>query len=122
MGMYDFDAIFAGERDDVRWGEWSGVIKGTDVTLKATQISGRESVVVGKKFPDMYSNFDAAVMVEFIVRKAKDPEGNVAFKPKHREHLLGEGLDKIAEMFAALFPKGLGGMNDEEFEDDVKNS
>lgn len=102
--------------------EWTGEIGGEEVTLYSKPLSPADNARVLKKYPNFNTSMEFAGMVEYIIIKAVDADGNRVFTEKHRPFLSRFNQTKIGEIFNTLF----GDQLDEDVggghEDKVGNS
>jgi len=101
--------------------EWVGEVGGEEVTLYAKPLSPADNARVTRKFPNFNNTMEFAGMVEYIVIKAVDSEGNKVFSEKTKPLLMRLNQTKVGEIFNALFADQLD-ENESDHEDKVGNS
>lgn len=102
--------------------EWSGEISGTPVTLYAKPLCAADNAKVLRRFPDFNTSMNYAGMVEYILIKAEDGAGKLAFAADRDRPVLSRwSQDRISEIFQSLFAGQLDeGVDDQD--DMVGNS
>ena len=82
---------------------WSGELGGQVITLSATPLSTKDMTFIRRQHPDFQVNPSLAGMVDLIMLKAHDTDGNKAFDLTDKPFLLRVSATKIGEIFGGLF-------------------
>ena len=84
--------------DVEEWGEG-------DVPLRLffTSVSARDVEKVQRKYKDFLSEASLGAMVEMIIEKCEDENGDKAFTLEDKPILMGEPIGVIARVFGAVF-------------------
>ena len=82
---------------------WTGELGGQMITLSATPVSTKDMTFIRRQHPDFQVNPSLAGMVDLIMLKARDTEGNKAFDLTDKPFLLRISANKIGEIFGGLF-------------------
>ena len=80
------------------WGEGDDALH-----LYFTEVSARDIEKVQRKYPDFLTNPSMSAMVEMIIAKCEDQNGDKAFTLEDKPILLGETVSVIAKVFGAIF-------------------
>jgi hypothetical protein len=72
-------------------------------TLFFTEVSARDMSKIQKKHPDFINNPTMDAMVEMIILKCQNADGEKAFDVGDKFILMGEPLVLIAKVFGAVF-------------------
>lgn len=91
------------------WGEGD-----TPLRLYFTEVSARDIEKVQRKYKDFLTNPSMSAMVEMIIAKCEQEDGDPAFTLEDKPILLGETVSTIATVFGAVF-------NADSVEDHEKN-
>lgn len=84
--------------DVEEWGEGDNPLR-----LYFTDVSARDIEKVQRKHPDFLSNPSMSAMVEMIINKCQEENGDSAFTLEDKPVLLGETVGTIAKVFGAVF-------------------
>lgn len=91
------------------WGEG-----GNPLRLYAGPVTARDIEKVQRKHKDFLTNVTMSGMVEMIIQKCEDENGDNAFTLEDKPILMGEPIGVVSRVFAAVF-------NAEDVEAHVKN-
>ena len=91
------------------WGEGD-----TPLRLYFTEVSARDIEKVQRKYPNFLSDTSMSAMVEMIIAKCEDENGDKVFTLEDKPTLLNETVGTIAKVFGGVFSV-------ESSEDHVKN-
>jgi hypothetical protein len=91
----------AQERGFVDVNEWGE--DGQPLRLYFTTVTARDVEKVQRKHPEFLDRASLAAMVEMIIEKAQDEAGDRAFTLEDKPILMGETVNVIAKVFAAIF-------------------
>lgn len=99
----NFDELLKEEISGYEDRSWTGKIGSTDVTLTAKPLTPADLQFVERKFRGFMSSPTPEGMIALIVRKAQS-QGSQAFVAGKHEVLLNRvHMNKIGEIFGALF-------------------
>jgi hypothetical protein len=99
----DIGALLEGEIGSYAEAEWSGELNGTTLTLTAKPLTPADMQFVEKMHKGFSTNPTTDGMIDLIIRKARY-NGETAFvKGKHFALLNRVKVNKIGEIFGALF-------------------
>ncbi len=99
----DISALLKNEVSSYKSNQWTGLLGGQEVTLYAKPMSPADNARVLKKYPNFNNSMEFSGMVEYIIIKATDADGNRVFSEKERPLLMRFDQTKIGEIFNALF-------------------
>lgn len=102
----------ARERKHVEVEEWGD--GDTPLLIYYGAVTGRDIDRVQRKHPDFLSNPTIAAMVETIIIKAEDADGEKLFTIEDKQTLLSEPMGLIAKVFGSVF-------NADSVEEQTKN-
>lgn len=119
MGRFT-DAIKA-EVSSYEESSWSGELGGVAVKLFAKPITPADMTKIARRHPDFQSRPDLAGMVDMIILKARDAEGEQAFDVSDRPFLNRLKGGQIGDIFGGLFGDAFEPETDEAFEERKKN-
>lgn len=91
----------ARERKSVEVDEWGE--DGVPLTIYFTEVTARDVDRIQRKHKDFLANPTIAGMVEVIINKAEDAEGEKMFTLEDKPVLMGEPLGLIASVFGVAF-------------------
>ena len=97
--------------------EWNGTIGGLEVTIQSQPLTPNDMQRIARKHPNFTQAPTMEGMVDLLIQKAMDANGDKAFDMTDKPLLMRTGTNKIGEIFAALFASQLVEENDEAFED-----
>jgi hypothetical protein len=120
--MQDFEKLLAEEVAGYGLSSWTGEIGGQTVTLYSKPLSPADTDAISKKHKDFVSSPNFGGMVDAIIRKAVDEDGNKLFNAKHRPLLLKMQVDKIGDIFSKLFGNQYEDDDEDGIEGMAKNS
>ncbi len=92
-----------------QWGE-----DGKPLRLYFSQVSARDIEKVTRKHPNFMANPSLGAMVDLILAKAEDDQGEKLFTLEDKPILMGEDVSVLAKVFGAIF-------NADSIEDHEKN-
>lgn len=95
--------------DVEEWGEGE-----TPLRLFFTSVSARDIEKVQRKYKDFLTNTSLGAMVEMVIEKCEDENGDKAFTLEDKPILMSEPVGVIAKVFGAVF-------NATSIEDHAKN-
>ena len=101
--------------------EWSGTLGGQDVRLSSRPLTPADMTRIARQHPNFAQSPNMEGMVDLLVLKCNDDQGERAFDKGDKPLLMRMGTNKIAEIFQALFSTQLVEDDDEAFEERVKN-
>ena len=101
--------------------EWNGQLGGVDVKLMSKPITSADMTRIGRAHPDFTRSPNMEGMVDLLIIKATDDNGDKAFDKGDKPMLMRIGTNRIGEIFHALFADQLVEDDDEKFEERVKN-
>jgi hypothetical protein len=87
-----------GSVDVVEWGE-----NDAPLTIYFTNVSARDIEKVRSKHNDFLTNPSLTAMVDIIILKSENADGEKMFTLEDKVHLMGEPIDIIAEVFGSVF-------------------
>lgn len=102
--------------------EWTGRLGGEEVTLFAKPATSADMERISNRHPGFLTQPSMGGMIDMIILKATDSDGESAFDKGDRIFLMRMSTDKIGEIFRTLFGKQFIEDDDEAFEDRVGNS
>lgn len=100
--------------------EWAGEIGGARITLVASPLTPKDMTVIRRQHPDFQVNPSLAGMVDLIMMKARDADGEKAFDVTDKPFLLRVSATKIGEIFGGLFGSQFDSEDEESFEERKK--
>lgn len=83
--------------DVAEWGEADEPLR-----LYFSPVSARDMEVIQRKHKDFINNPTMSAMVEMIIRKCEDNEGDTVFSLEDKPILMGETINVIAKVFGAV--------------------
>ena len=89
------------DRQSIEVEEWGE--DGTPLQLYFGPVTGRDIDRVQRKHNDFLTNPTMASMVDMIIIKAEDTEGEKLFTIEDKQVLLGEPISTIGNVFGAVF-------------------
>lgn len=101
--------------------EWRGTLGGLDVVIVSKPMTPNDIMRIDRLHPNFAQSPKIDGMVDMIILKATDENGDKAFDKTDKPLLMRCGTNKIGEIFAALFSSQMVEQTDEEFEESVKN-
>lgn len=84
--------------DVEEWGEGE-----TPLRLFFSSVSARDIEKVQRKYKDFLINTSLGAMVEMMIEKCEDKDGEKAFTLEDKPILMGEPVGVIAKVFGAVF-------------------
>ena len=112
--MADFDALLAAEVSGYEEKSWTGQLGGGTVTLTAKPLTPADLQFVERKFKGFTSAPTPEGMVELIIRKARSDDKQAFIHGKHAALLNRVHMNKIGEIFGALFGDQVTSEEDDE--------
>lgn len=91
----------ARQRKTIEVDEWGD--NGVPLTIYFTEVTARDVDKIQRKHKDFLSNPTVVGMVDVIINKAEDEQGEKLFTLEDKPVLLGEPLGLIGEVFAVAF-------------------
>lgn len=82
---------------------WSGEVGGQQLILSAGPLSTKDMTWIRRQYPDFQVNPSLAGMIELIIMKARDPDGEKAFDLTDKPFLSRLATNRVGEIFGALF-------------------
>lgn len=82
---------------------WTGELGGQQITLAAAPLSTKDMTTIRRQHPDFQVNPSLAGMIDLIMLKANDTNGDKAFDLTDKPFLLRVSATKIGEIFGGLF-------------------
>lgn len=110
----DFDALLKAEVSGYEEKTWTGELGGTMVTLTAKPLTPADLQFVERKFKGFTSAPTPEGMVELIIRKARSNDAQAFIHGKHAALLNRVHMNKIGEIFGALFGDQVTSEEDDE--------
>lgn len=99
---------------------WTGKLGGEDVTLVSLPLTSSDMVRITKKYPAFMSSPNLEGMVDLIILKARDKNGEKAFDLIDRPVLMRVATSKIGEIFGTLFAEQITEDTEENHEARIK--
>lgn len=120
MGKYS-DALLE-EAKSYKDTEWKGNLGSLEVTLSARPLTPADMSAIARVHPNFTTSPSMDGMIDLIILKARDPDGNRAFDKGDKMLLSKLNTNKIGEIFKALFGNQMTEDDEEAFEERVGNS
>jgi len=101
--------------------QWVGSLGGVKVTLCAAPLTPKDMTTIRRQHPDFQVNPSLAGMVDVIILKSRDEDGEKAFDVTDKPFLLRASATKIGEIFGGLFGAQFEPEDEAGFENRKKN-
>lgn len=103
--------------------EHEAILKIGDKTVKlyAKPLTGLDIEKIQKRHPRFPEQITMSAVVDILIHKVTDAQGNKAFDPSDKQYLLAQPLSWLSKLRADLFPEDDLDFSDDALEDAEKN-
>ncbi len=101
--MADILALLQAELGSIEENETTMMLGGTALKLFAKPMTAADITIVSRKNPNFLRDMTLQGMVDMLIHKCRDADGQKVFTLEHRALMLRLKLDTVSDAFGALF-------------------